>query len=120
MKIPAHEYEHTVNFYREILGLTEIQPNGPDDTPRFEFGDKVLWLDRMPGLSQAEIWLEVIASDIDSASEHLKQQGCQRRDEIEPLPSGFKAFWISSPCNIIHLVTTPGELIERSADTGIE
>lgn len=106
MKIPAHEYEDTVRFYREVLRFQEIPGSSADDTPRFEFGDKVLWLDCMPGLSQAEIWLEVVASDIGKASKYLKEQGCHRRDEIEPLPNGFKAFWVSSPSNIIHLVSS--------------
>lgn len=109
MKIPAHEYQSTVRFYRDVLRFTEIQSNGPDGTPRFEFGDKVLWLDCMPGLSQSEIWLEVVTSDIGEASEYLKEQGCHRRDEIEPLPNGFKAFWISSPSNIIHLVSSSSD-----------
>ncbi|WP_116474524.1 VOC family protein [Zobellella maritima] len=104
MKIPAHEYENTVRFYRDVLRFKELTGSG--DTPRFEFGDKVLWLDCMPGLSQSEIWLEVITNDIGKASEYLKDKGCHRRDEIEPLPSGLKAFWISSPSNIIHLVAT--------------
>jgi predicted enzyme related to lactoylglutathione lyase len=106
MKIPAHEYDSTVRFYREVLRFKEITGNGANDTPRFEFGDKVLWLDRMPGLSQSEIWLEIVASDINEASKYLAAQGCQRRDEIEPLPSGFNAFWVSSPSNIIHLVSS--------------
>ncbi|MFD1217200.1 VOC family protein [Microbulbifer celer] len=109
MKIPAHEYESTVRFYREVLKFKDITGNAVGDTPKFEFGDKVLWLDCMPGLSQSEIWLEVVVSDIDKASEYLKEQGCHRRDEIEPLPDGFKAFWISSPTNIIHLVSSTGE-----------
>lgn len=109
MKIPAHEYQDTVRFYREVLGLKEIPLDSVDDTPRFEFGDKVLWLDKMPGLSQAEIWLEIITSDIEQASVHLEEQGCYRRDEIEPLPDGFKAFWISSPSNIIHLVSSKND-----------
>ncbi|MBK1851078.1 hypothetical protein FE845_06980 [Marinobacter sp. 1-4A] len=109
LKIPAHEYQSTVRFYRDVLRFTEIQSNGPDDTPRFEFGDKVLWLDCMSGLSQSEIWLEVVTSDIGEASEYLKEQGCHRRDEIEPLPNGFKAFWISSPSNIIHLVSSSSD-----------
>ncbi|MBW7469494.1 hypothetical protein QQF73_11455 [Marinobacter sp. M216] len=109
MKIPAHEYESTVRFYRDVLGFKEIPSEGTDDSPRFEFGDKVLWLDCMPGLSQSEIWLEVVASDIGKAAEYLKEQGCSRRDEIEPLPSGVKAFWISSPSDIIHLVTSSSD-----------
>lgn len=109
MKIPAHEYESTLRFYREVLRFKEITGEGADDTPRFEFGEKVLWLDCMPGLSQSEIWLEVVTSDIDEASEYLQERGCHRRDEIEPLPSGFKAFWISSPSNIIHLVSSSND-----------
>jgi predicted enzyme related to lactoylglutathione lyase len=110
MKIPAHEYASTVDFYRNILGLKEIGEPGanPEETPRFEFGDKVLWLDCVSGISQAEIWLEILTDDIDRASEYFKDQGCARRDEIEPLPEGLKAFWLSSPSNIIHLVKATG------------
>ena len=106
MKIPSHEYDQTLRFYREVLRFRETTGNEPGDTPRFEFGDKVLWLDRMPGLSQAEIWLEVVASDIDKAAEYLRAQGCTRRDEIEPLPAGMQAFWIANPANLIHLVSS--------------
>lgn len=107
MKIPAHEYEHTVRFYREVLALRELTPAAADEadaTPRFDFGGKVLWLDRVPGLSQSELWLEVVTDDIEAAAAHLQREGCARRDEIEALPDGFAAFWVSSPCNIIHLV----------------
>jgi len=105
MKVPAHEHEDTVRFYRDVLRLKDISSGGPDDTPRFEFGDKVLWLDCEPGVSQSEIWLEIVTNDIDQAAEYLKTQGLHRRDGIEPLPEGFQAFWISSPSNIIHLVS---------------
>lgn len=106
MKIPAHEYGNTVRFYREVLQLKELSDKSLDETPRFEFGDKVLWLDCMPNLSQAEIWLEIVASDTDEASRYLQAHGCHRRDGIEPLPDGFNAFWIASPSNIIHLVSS--------------
>jgi hypothetical protein len=109
MKIPTHEYQSTVRFYRDILRLKEIPASGADDTPRFAFGDKILWLDCMPGLSQAEIWLEIVANDIGQASDYLKEQDCYRRDEIEPLSRGFKVFWISSPANIIHLVSSSSD-----------
>ena len=64
MKVPTHEYTSTVAFYRETLGLRELTPTDADgeQTPRFEFGDKVLWLDRVAGISQAEIWLEVVTT----------------------------------------------------------
>jgi len=110
MKIPTHEYQATLGFYRDVLRFKELTTAEPGSTPRFEFGDKVLWLDCVPALSQAEIWLEVVASDIGTAAEYLRAQGCHRRDEIEPLPEGFQAFWISSPSNIIHLVSLKSEL----------
>ena len=107
MKVPAHEFESTVAFYREVLALTEIgPPPRAGASPRFEFGDKVLWIDRVAGISQAEIWLEIVTDDVALASVHLEALGCARRDEIEPLPGGMQAFWISSPSNIIHLVSS--------------
>lgn len=107
MKVPAHEYDDTVAFYRDVLGLPRISGEALSTTEsvRFDFGGKVLWIDKVPSLSQAEIWLEVIADDVLGASRHLEEHGCIRRDEIEALPNGFKGFWISSPANIIHLVT---------------
>lgn len=110
IKVPAHEYAQTVAFYRDVLGFSP----GPEDVPsstesvRFEYGDKLLWIDRVPSLSQAEIWLEIVVDDVDAASRYLEEHGCARRDEIEALPAGFKGFWITSPANIIHLVTAGG------------
>lgn len=110
MKVPAHEYERTVAFYRDVLGFRELgEAASSTETARFEFGDKVLWVDRVPGMSQAEVWLEIVADDVEAAAGWLQQAGCARRDEIEPLPADFPAFWISNPANIIHLVSTPGE-----------
>lgn len=111
MKIPSHEYEATVSFYRNIIGLAErsASSSDPSDNIVFQFGDKILWIDRVPGLSQAEIWLELVADDMEAAAKHLEAHGIVRRDEIEPLPDGFKGFWVCSPSNIIHLVTSAAE-----------
>lgn len=107
MKVPAHEYDKTVAFYRDVFGfeLIPLDNDETTDTIRFKFGDKVLWIDRVETVSQAEIWLEVVTDDLDAASEYFQQNEVVRCDEIEPLPEGFKGFWISSPSNIIHLVT---------------
>jgi len=102
MKVPPHLYEATIQFYRDVLGLKEITRNAP--TVGFEFGSSNLWIDRVVGLSQAETWLEVVTNDVEAASEHLEAAGVVRCDEIEPLPQGFQAFWVSSPASIIHLV----------------
>ncbi len=106
MKVPAHEFDKTVSFYRDVLGFEEIDESACNiDTVTFKFGDKNLWIDKIDSISQAELWLEVVVEDLDAASNYFKQQGCKRRDEIERLPDDFKGFWISNPSNIIHLVT---------------
>ena len=112
MKVPVHEYEATVAFYRDILGLkTVVSAHSEQNTSsRFEFGDKILWVDSVQGISQAEIWLEVVTREIAQASEYLAGHRCVRCDEIEPLPDGMAAFWLSSPANIIHLVCESDEV----------
>ena len=105
MKVPPHEFEATVAFYREILELKELTPREENASPRFDFAGKVLWIDCVEGCSQAEIWLEVISDNPAEAARYLKTAGVARCDAIEPLPGDFNGFWISSPCNIIHLVS---------------
>jgi len=107
MKVPAHEYDDTVAFYQDVLGLRQIPGQAPSSTEsvRFDFGGKILWIDKVLSLSQSEIWLEVYTNDVAGASRYLGEHGCIRRDEIEELPDGFSGFWVSSPANIIHLVT---------------
>ena len=102
MKVPSHLYEATVQFYRVVVGLSEIKKHAP--SVGFEFGSNQLWIDNVPGLSQAETWLEIITNDIVAAAAHLDAAGVVRCDAIEPLPEGFQAFWVSSPASIIHLV----------------
>lgn len=102
MKTPPHQFDATVAFYRDTLGLQQIESLKPDIV--FQFGSNQLWIDNVPGMSQAEIWLEVIAEDAHAAAEHLEANGVVRCDAIEPLPENMSAFWISSPAQIIHLV----------------
>jgi predicted enzyme related to lactoylglutathione lyase len=107
MKVPVHEYEKTVSFYRDILGLEQVDSPSPNsyESVAFKFGDKKLWIDKIEGISQAEIWLEVITDDLETVAKYIEENKCVRRDEIEPLPKGLKGFWISNPANIIHLIT---------------
>ena len=106
IKVPTHEFESMVNFYKVVLGLKPKGVNSPDkfDSVAFEFGDKNLWLDKISGISQAEIWLEIEADDVALAKTYLREQGCAVRNDIEPLPANFNGFWLSNPSNIIHLV----------------
>lgn len=103
MKVPPHQHDETVRFYRDVLGLKQIDSLKPDIV--FEFGANRLWIDRVPGVSQAELWLEIETDDVNAAPAHLKRNGVVRCDEIEPLPEGSSGFWISSPASIIHLVS---------------
>ena len=107
IKVPPHQYEQTVTFYRDILGF---EPAGLPSSDTYEsvalrFGDKTLWIDKCASLSQSEIWLEIQTDDIEKAAAVFAEANICRRDEIEPLPDDFNGFWISSPTDIIHLVT---------------
>ena len=107
MKVPSFEFDRTVAFYRDILELEEIPASSPDSchSITFKFGDKNLWIDKIEGISQAELWLEIQTNDSDQAAKYLGTQDCKRCDEIEPLPNDFKGFWVTNPSNIVHLVT---------------
>ncbi|MCZ2837908.1 hypothetical protein [Modestobacter sp. VKM Ac-2985] len=108
MKVPPHQWEETVRFYRETLGLRELAnpfDTGPESVG-FEFGANRLWIDRVPGVSQAELWLQVTTEDTAAAADRLAAHGVARCDEIEPLGT-TAAFWITSPASIVHLVSAP-------------
>ncbi|MEE9337805.1 MAG: hypothetical protein V3U87_06970 [Methylococcaceae bacterium] len=34
MKVPVHEFDRTVVFYRDILGFEEVNASSPDDIVR--------------------------------------------------------------------------------------
>jgi len=67
MKVPPHRYEATVAFYRDVVQLKEIE----GDDVSFELGPIRLWIDKVPTMSQAELWLEFMTPDFDRAAEHL-------------------------------------------------
>jgi hypothetical protein len=103
MKVPPHQYDATVRFYRDLLGLEQI--GGPaGDAVGFKFGGNNLWIDKVPGMSQAELWLEIVTDDTTKAAKLLADAGTTRCDDIEELGKDFDGFWISSPAAIIHLV----------------
>ena len=106
VKVPAHEYSAMIDFYQNVLGLETVAATSPDrfESMTFHFGDKNLWIDRVESISQAEVWLEIETDSADEAKEYLESKGCVIRNEIEPLPSTFRGFWLSSPSNTIHLI----------------
>ena len=103
MKVPPHQYDQTVEFYRDTLQLEEI--GGPSgDAVGFKFGANNLWIDRVAAMSQAELWLEIVTDNTKEAAKILGAAGVARCDEIEDLGENFDGYWISSPASIIHLV----------------
>jgi hypothetical protein len=105
LKIPPHQYDATVAFYRDVVGLKPLTDK--TDAVGFELGPVKLWLDKVPQLSQAEVWLELFTDDFDAAAGHLAGAGVVRCDPIEPLPQGFRGGWIMNPANIVHMLREP-------------
>ncbi len=103
MKIPPVEYEATLRFYRDVVGLPLLDAYRLDHV--FQYGSSLLWLDSVPDIERTEIWLELLTQDTAIAGEHFAQTGVERCDAVEPLPAGFDGFWIRSPASVVHLVT---------------
>ena len=102
IKVPLHQFDALVAFYRDVVRLTHLGREGRSE--KFAFGELCLWLDPVPQMSQAEVWLELRASDLEEAKRHLAAHGVPRCDAIEPLPQGFAGCWIADPASIIHLI----------------
>jgi predicted enzyme related to lactoylglutathione lyase len=109
IKVPGPQYESTVAFYRDVLGLPLERRD--DHSHAFTFGDgRRLWIDRMPALPRGDVWLEIAVDDLDAAREHFERHGVVLRPEVEPLAPSLRAFWASDPSGAIVLVS------ERSSD----
>ena len=102
LKLPLHEFEDASRFYREVLGLQQLDDYLPSVV--FEYGANLLWLDGVETMTQAELWLELRTPDTAAAANLLDRHKVMRCDAVEVLPEGFDGFWISGPGNIIHLV----------------
>ena len=102
IKVRPHQFAATVGFYREVLGLEELDTAG--ESVSFRFGANRLWIDRVAHLSKSEIWLEVATDDAEAAGKHLANSGVSRRDEVEPLPSGVDGFWVCDAASNIILI----------------
>jgi catechol 2,3-dioxygenase-like lactoylglutathione lyase family enzyme len=105
LKVPDHEYQETVRFYRETLGFEDaFESDENASSVAVKFGDNILWIDRITTLSQAEIWLELKTDNVEAARNDLESKGVKTRESIEPLPANIDGFWVSGPGNIIHLL----------------
>lgn len=105
MKVPSHQYEATLAFYRDVVGLAPMDDKAP--AKGFVFGPNRLWIDEVPNYSQAEIWLELFTLDHAAALSHLEESGSVRCESVEALGKGFRGGWIMNPAGIVHLVREP-------------
>lgn len=113
MKLPKAQFDRTVAFYRDILGM-EVTDDSSDPVAEgvirsaaVRFGPVTLWLDRVDNYAHADLWLELFTDDVDRATEYLATQGVAVQDELEPLPAGMAAHWISNPVGVPHIVRLP-------------
>jgi catechol 2,3-dioxygenase-like lactoylglutathione lyase family enzyme len=116
MKIPKARYDETVAFYRDALGMDVTDQTGAagvvDAVPRsasVQFGPITLWLDMVENYARSDLWLEVFTNDVDEAITHLAANGIATIDELEPLPTGMNAHWISNPSGVTHLIRRPDD-----------
>lgn len=103
MRMPPAEYDDLVAFYRDTLGFEVLGQQAGSTV--FRFGDKRLWVDRVPALRASEVWLEVQAEDVQAAASWLAAQGVTHRDAMAELPDAFDGFWIPAPGGMIHLAS---------------
>lgn len=107
MKLPARQYDATLAFYRDTLGLPVLREGA--EGALIGFGAIRLHLDRLPQQSQTDIWLELSTPDTAAAARYLRAQGVSLCNEVEALPEGFDGFWIAAPSQTIHLVANKGD-----------
>lgn len=61
MKVPSHQYDATIRFYRDVVCLKPFDAKAP--AIGFELGPNRLWIDEDATMSQAEVWLELFTDD---------------------------------------------------------
>ncbi|WP_052850304.1 VOC family protein [Streptomyces avicenniae] len=115
MKLPKAHYDSTVAFYRDVLGMEVTEDDGEATggtvarSASVRLGPVTLWLDQVDTYAQAQLWLELFTDDVEQAARHLAAHGVHPQDELEPLPPGLAAHWISNPAGIPHIVRLPDE-----------
>ena len=102
MKVPVHLFEQTVAFYEDTLALPVTRS---EEGVTVDFGALRLWLDKVPAITQPELWLEVETPDTAAAADYLERSGVVRCDAVEKLPPDLDGFWVAAPGGIVHLVT---------------
>lgn len=116
LKIPLAEYEATVAFYRDVLGL-EVREESDTGAPtvsrthRMDFGPITLWLDCVDAAYRSDVWLELRTDDLPAGTRRLAEAGIDTCDEVEVFGDpGAKAHWVRNPAGVIHLLAQGEEV----------
>jgi 1,2-phenylacetyl-CoA epoxidase catalytic subunit len=102
LKVPLNRWEVTVAFYRDTVGLPQLQAT--EESVVFQYGSQQLWVDRCPHLETTEVWLEILTDNLEHAAQLLNTESVVRCDDVEPLSPGFRAFWIRNPAGLVTLI----------------
>jgi hypothetical protein len=102
LKVPPSRWEATVEFYRDTVGLPQLEATV--DSVVFQYGRQQLWIDRCPQFETTEVWLEILTDNLEHAAHLLNTAPVTRCDDVEPLPPGFRAFWIRNPAGLVTLI----------------
>lgn len=109
LKIPKYKYDETVRFYKDVLKLEvreeEISNPTVSRTHSVVFGSNMLWLDCVDNYTHSEIWLEINTSDVPMATEYLKENNIETKDEFEKIPDD--KHWITDPAGTVMIVSAP-------------
>lgn len=117
MRVQPHAHEATVRFHRDVPGFRELPEHRPSVV--FESGGNNLWIDRVPGLSQAETWLEVHASDRAAEEEHLAAAGVVGTSSPD-LGSATPAAWARLTPESTTMLRPPGGRRRRVSDSSMQ
>ncbi|CAN5487797.1 glyoxalase/bleomycin resistance/dioxygenase family protein [soil metagenome] len=117
LKIPKYQYEKTLRFYREVLGLDLKKESDVnyEESYSCRFGPIKLWLDRVDNYSKTDVWLELETSDMEKAKDYLQSKEVHFRSELEKLPADLNAHWISDPAGVVFLLK---EISEKKLNEG--
>jgi hypothetical protein len=102
VKVPPRQWDRTVRFYAETLGLPRIDSAGP--VMIFALGQDRLRIDRVESLTEPEVWLEFQTDSRATTTALLSDEGFVHGDSVDALPAGFKRFWIASRTEFMHLL----------------
>ncbi len=92
LKVPLHQYEATVQFYRDVLGLKVLENHLPavaSNSDRTNSG----WIQGPASARRNFGWRSLPTMSRPPQRISRPRVSC---DEIEPLPQGFDGFWIAS------------------------